>query len=275
MDNQKKKELLTTAVRAALNAGKAINEVYKGTDFGVEQKADETPLTLADRKAHEVIKTYLEKTDIPILSEEGRDIAYADREDWSFFWLVDPLDGTKEFIKKNGEFTVNIALVQEGNPILGVVYAPYVEDLYFGEKDFGAYKVENLKDKEGNFNDLNDLMKRGINLPTSEHREKLVVVASRSHLNEDTQAFIDQLKEQHGEVDFISKGSSLKICMVAEGKADIYPRFAPTMEWDTAAGHGVAVSAGFHVTEKDEKTPLKYNKENLKNPWFIVKRTGV
>ena len=230
---------------------------------------------MADRKAHDVIKTYLEKTDIPILSEEGGDIAYTDRVNWPFFWLVDPLDGTKEFIKKNGEFTVNIALVEEGNPILGVVYAPYVEDLYFGEKDFGAYKVENLKDTEGNFNDLNDLMKRGINLPKSEHREKLVVVASRSHLNEDTQAFIDQLKEQHGEVDFISKGSSLKICMVAEGNADIYPRFAPTMEWDTAAGHGVAVSAGFHVTEKDEKTPLKYNKEILKNPWFIVKRENI
>ncbi|MGM0498249.1 MAG: 3'(2'),5'-bisphosphate nucleotidase CysQ, partial [Bacteroidota bacterium] len=237
MDNTKRKELLTTALSAALDAGKTVNDVYKEADFEIEQKEDETPLTLADRKSHEIIKSHLGKTEYPLLSEEGKDIAYNDRKDWEYFWLVDPLDGTKEFIKKNGEFTVNIALVYKGNPILGVVYAPYVGDLYFGEESFGAYKVENFNGIEDSFKNLNDLMKKGMFLPVSENRNKLIAVASRSHMNDDTQAYIDKLKEKHGEVDFISKGSSLKICMVAEGKADVYPRFAPTMEWDTAAGH--------------------------------------
>ena len=275
MNNQTKKELLTIAVEAALNAGKIVNKVYNGADFEVEQKEDETPLTLADRKSHDIIKSHLDKTDYPQLSEEGKDISYKDRKDWEYFWLIDPLDGTKEFIKKNGEFTVNIALVHNGNPVMGVVYAPHVGDLYFGDESFGAYKIENFNGKEDTFSDLNDLMKEGTILPKSEHRKKLVVVASRSHMNDDTQTYIDKLKKKHGEVDFISKGSSLKICMIAEGKADVYPRFAPTMEWDTAAGHAVAISAGFHVTEKDEKTPLQYNKENLTNPWFIVKRENV
>jgi len=275
MNNQTKKELLTIAVEAALNAGKTVNEVYKGADFEVEKKEDETPLTLADRKSHDIIKSHLDKTDYPQLSEEGKDIKYNDRKNWEYFWLIDPLDGTKEFIKKNGEFTVNIALVYNGNPVMGVVYAPHVGDLYFGDESFGAYKVEGFNDKEDRFSNLDDLMKEGTILPRAEHRDKLVVVASRSHMNEDTQSYINTLKEKHGEVDFISKGSSLKICMIAEGKADVYPRFAPTMEWDTAAGHAVAISAGFHVTEKDEKTPLQYNKENLTNPWFIVKRKNV
>jgi len=275
MDNTKRQELLTTAISAALDAGKTVNDVYKGQDFEVEQKENETPLTLADRKSHQIIKSHLEQTAHPLLSEEGKDIAYKDRKDWEFFWLVDPLDGTKEFIKKNGEFTVNIALIYKGNPILGVVYAPYLGDLYFGEESFGAYKVENFNGIEDTFDNINDLMKEGTFLPISENRSKLIAVASRSHMNDDTQAYIDELKEKHGEVDFISKGSSLKICMVAEGKADVYPRFAPTMEWDTAAGHAVAISAGFQVSEKDEKTPLKYNKENLTNPWFIVKGKNV
>ena len=275
MDNTKRKELITTALSAALNAGKTVSEVYKGADFEVEQKEDETPLTLADRKAHQVIKSHLQKSEYPLLSEEGKDIPYNERKDWEYFWLIDPLDGTKEFIKKNGEFTVNIALVCNGNPVLGVVYAPQVGDLYFGEESFGAYKVENFYDMGDTFSDLNELMKQGTFLPKSEKRNKLIAVASRSHMNDDTQAYIDKLKEKHGEIDFVSKGSSLKICMVAEGKADVYPRFAPTMEWDTGAGHAVAISAGFQVTEKDEKTPLKYNKENLTNPWFIVKSKNI
>lgn len=271
MNNQEKNDLLSIAVKAALEAGKAVNEVYQGSDFEVEEKADETPLTLADRKSHEIIKGYLEKTKWPLLSEEGRDIPYNDRKDWEYFWLVDPLDGTKEFIKKNGEFTVNIALVHLGDPVLGVVYAPYVGDLYFGEMDFGAYKVERMDAANPVFKDLNDLMKRGDMLPRTGHREKMVVVASRSHMNDDTQNYVDQLKERFGDTEFISKGSSLKLCMVAEGEADVYPRFAPTMEWDTAAAHAVALAAGFQVTQKDEVTPLRYNKEDLTNPWFIVK----
>ncbi|MFP3860225.1 MAG: 3'(2'),5'-bisphosphate nucleotidase CysQ [Bacteroidales bacterium] len=271
MQNQEYKELLTTAVKAALLAGKEINTVYGQSDFEVEEKEDETPLTLADRKAHEKIKAYLKETDIPLLSEEGRDIPYSERESWDYFWLVDPLDGTKEFIKRNGEFTVNIALIHKGKPILGVVFAPYVSDLYFGCEKFGAYKIEGVDEQLMKFEDLDELMKAGDILPKKSDRKELIIVASRSHMNDDTQQYVDALREKFGDAKFVSKGSSLKICMVAEGGADVYPRFAPTMEWDTAAGHAVALAAGFLVTEKDEKTPLRYNKKELKNPWFIVK----
>ena len=271
MENQEYKELLTLAVKAALEAGEKVNEVYAQADFEVESKKDESPLTLADKRSHEVIKKHLTNNQWPLLSEEGCDIPYSERKDWEYFWLVDPLDGTKEFIKKNGEFTVNIALVHNGDPIMGVVYAPYIRELYFGCEKFGAYKLEDVNDKLIHFTDLNDLMKEGDILPRKSRRENLVIVASRSHMNDDTQAYVDQLKEKYGVGEFISKGSSLKICMVAEGSADVYPRFAPTMEWDTAAGHAVAVAAGFQVTHKDEKTPLQYNKEELRNPWFIVK----
>ncbi len=271
MKNEDYKDLLTLAVKAALEAGKEINEVYKQADFEIESKEDESPLTVADRKSHEIIKKHLADNQWPLLSEEGKDIPYSERKDWEYFWLVDPLDGTKEFIKRNGEFTVNIALVHQEDPILGVVYAPSIHELYFGCMVFGAYKLDNVTDELIHFNDLNDLMKEGDILPGKSKRENLVIVASRSHMNDDTQNFVDKLKEKYGDAEFISKGSSLKICMVAEGSADVYPRFAPTMEWDTAAGHAVAVSAGYQVTEKDEKTPLRYNKEELRNPWFIVK----
>ena len=271
MENEKLKELLTTAVRAALDAGKAVNDVYENKDFEVETKEDETPLTLADRKSHEIISGYLDQTDYPVLSEEGKDIPYEERSKWEYFWLVDPLDGTKEFIKKNGEFTVNIALIHQGTPILGVVYAPYVRELYFGANQFGAYKVAGVDQSLAGFNDLNELMKAGDILPLKSERKKMVVVASRSHMNDDTQAYIDALMKKHGEADFVSKGSSLKICMVAEGSADVYPRFAPTMEWDTAAGHAVALASGDPVTRQDGTTPLEYNKKELRNPYFIVK----
>ena len=271
MDNTTLKQLMTTAVQAALEAGRAVNEVYQNKDFEVETKQDETPLTLADRRSHEIISGYLEKTDYPVLSEEGKDIPYEDRSKWEYFWLVDPLDGTQEFIKKNGEFTVNIALVNKGTPVLGVVFAPHVRELYFGAHQFGAYKVDGINEELMSFNDLDDLMKAGNILPLKSERRKLVVVGSRSHMNDDTQSYIDGLKEKYGDAEFVSKGSSLKICMVAEGSADVYPRFAPTMEWDTAAGHAVALASGYPVTQQDGKTPLQYNKQELTNPYFIVK----
>jgi len=271
MENQELKQLLSTATRAAIEAGKVVNEVYQEKDFEVESKADETPLTLADRKSHDIIMQHLKKTDYPVLSEEGKDIPYEERNQWDHFWLVDPLDGTKEFIKKNGEFTVNIALVRQGKPILGVVFAPYVNELYFGTEKFGAYKVEGTQGEPMEFEGMEELMKKGQILPVSEKRDKLVVVASRSHLNEETRAYVEELKKKHGDAEFVSKGSSLKICMVAEGKADAYPRFGPTMEWDTAAGHAVALAAGFPVTQQDGETPLLYNKKELLNPYFIVK----
>lgn len=267
----KTNKLIAIAVKAAFKAGNEILKVYHSKDFGIKTKSDNSPLTFADKRAHETIVDMLKSTNIPILSEEGKDIAFEERSKWEYYWLIDPLDGTKEFIKRNGEFTVNIALIYHGIPIAGVVYAPCLNDLYFALKDFGAYKtsVFNLDMDDLHIDKLIGLSQK---LPVFNNKEKYTVVGSRSHMNEETEKFIEKLKKQYGKIEFISKGSSLKIVMVAEGRADIYPRFAPTMEWDTAAGHAIALYAGCEIMEDDEKTPLIYNKKNLLNPWFIVKR---
>ena len=259
---------LKLAIKAALLAGKEIIEVYHTDDFEVKLKSDESPLTIADQRAHNVINKILKGTTVPVLSEEGKNIKFEERKSWDYYWLVDPLDGTKEFIKRNGEFTVNIALIKEGIPVLGVIYVPVTKDLYFSEEGVGAFKAVNV-DLES---DINFIRQFSFKLPFSLENEVYTVVGSRSHMNKETEDFIEKLKQEHGELNFISKGSSLKICMIAEGIADIYPRFAPTMEWDTAAGHAIALAAGCSVTQVDQKTPVKYNKENLLNPWFIVKR---
>jgi len=261
--------IIFEAVKAALAGGKAILEVY-GTEFSVDIKSDNSPLTDADRKAHNSIATILEKTNIPILSEEGKSIPFSERSNWKQFWLVDPLDGTKEFVKRNGEFTVNIALVDGGIPIVGVIYVPVMDILYLGVKGQGAVKVDQFATKH--FADLESVMTAGMQLPINSGRTLYTIVGSRSHMSDETLVYVDQARAQHGEVDMISMGSSLKLCLVAEGAADVYPRFAPTMEWDTAAGQGVALAAGCSVTQQDGITPLQYNKENLLNPWFIVKR---
>lgn len=262
---------LTIAINAALNAGSEILDVYNTDDFEIKLKSDSSPLTIADRIAHEIIVKNLEKTNVPVLSEEGKDIPFEERVKWDKYWLVDPLDGTKEFIKRNGEFTVNIALIENNNPVLGVIYVPVTKDLYFSEKEIGAFKSIN-QDKDSEVEDVNVLMQTSFKLPFLFENDRYTIVGSRSHMNSETEEFIEKLKSVHGDIDFISKGSSLKICMVAEGIANIYPRFAPTMEWDTAAGHAIALGAGCVVTQTDEKTSLSYNKNELLNPWFIVKR---
>ncbi len=262
---------ITIAINAALSAGKEILNVYNTDDFEIKLKSDDSPLTLADQKAHKIIVEHLSKTNIPILSEEGKNIPYKERSNWDLYWLVDPLDGTKEFIKRNDEFTVNIALIKKDTPVLGVIYVPVTKDLYFSEKGIGAYKAINV-DFNSNVSDINSIIQISFKLPLLLETDNFTVVGSRSHMNEETEKFISKLKDIYGNIDFISKGSSLKICMVAEGIANIYPRFAPTMEWDTAAGHAIALGAGCKVTQADEKTPLIYNKTDLLNPWFIVKR---
>jgi 3'(2'), 5'-bisphosphate nucleotidase len=264
-----KDTLILQAVQAALEAGKAILEVYD-TAFSVDFKADDSPLTEADRKAHNAIVSILDKTGLPILSEEGKSIPYDERKDWTQFWLVDPLDGTKEFVKRNGEFTVNIALIEHGDPIVGVIYVPVTDVLYVGVRGKGTVKVEQFSTRL--FSDLNSLFALGDSLPIESGRTVFKVVGSRSHMSEETVQYVERLRQQHGEVDMVSMGSSLKLCLVAEGVADVYPRFAPTMEWDTAAGHGIAAAVGCTVTHIDGITPVCYNKENLLNPWFIVKR---
>jgi len=265
------KDLLLIAITAAIKAGKEIKTIYNQDDFDVKLKSDNSPLTIADKTAHEVIIKELEQTNIPILSEEGKDIPFEQRSKWEKYWLVDPLDGTKEFIKRNGEFTVNIALINNKVPVAGVIYVPVTKDLYFSEDSLGAFKSINV-DLDTDISNIDNLIQTSFKLPFIEDNEVYTVVGSRSHMNEETEEFISKLKSEHGEIDFMSKGSSLKICMVAEGIANIYPRFAPTMEWDTAAGHAIALGAGCRVTKSDESSPVVYNKENLLNPWFIVKR---
>ena len=243
-------QYLELAKLAAREAGKDILKIYESGDFSIEAKSDDSPLTKADKASHEAIVTKLESTGLPILSEEGRAIPFDERKDWDLFWMIDPLDGTKEFIKKNGEFTVNIALIQGEEVVMGVVFTPVLNELFWAIKGQGAFK-----DGEK------------INVTTVKTGdEKLRVVASRSHLNEETSAFIDKLNSP----EIVSKGSSLKLLMVAEGAADLYPRYAPTMEWDTAAAQIIVEEAGGKVLVKDSSEKVIYNKENLLNPHFLV-----
>ena len=257
--------LLKIAIEAALEAGKAILEIYNSGEFDVEIKGDKSPLTKADKASHNVIMSFLKKTKIPVLSEEGREIPYEERKNWKQLWIIDPVDGTKEFIKRNGEFTVNIALVENGRPIMGVVYVPVTGDFYFGAKGQGAKKLVVDSEAELSIKQLS----HGKSIPIKMNRQ-FTVVGSRSHMNTETEDFLNSYKEEHGELAILSKGSSLKMCMVAEGLADVYPRFAPTMEWDTAAGQAVVEAAGFSMLEKESRLPLRYNKEDLLNPHFIV-----
>jgi 3'(2'), 5'-bisphosphate nucleotidase len=257
---------LKTAIEASLEAGKAILEIYHSGDFDIEIKGDNSPLTRADKVAHNVIMSYLTETNIPVLSEEGKAIAYQERKDWSQLWIVDPIDGTKEFIKRNGEFTVNIALIKNQRPILGVIFVPAKSELYFSTKEIGAFKV--AVDLE-NF-DFEKLLSNADKLPMQREDKTFTIVASRSHMSPETEGYVKQMRDIHGEVKLISKGSSLKLCMVAEGGADCYPRFAPTMEWDTAAGQAICEHSGFQVIDWDTKKTMLYNREELLNNWFLV-----
>ena len=264
--------LASAAATAAVRAGSLIMEVYNSDDFQVNLKSDATPLTLADRKAHEEIKNLLGKTRIPLLSEEGRNILFDERRAWEYFWMVDPLDGTKEFIKRNGEFTVNIALIYKQFPIMGIVYVPVSGELYFGQNTLGAFKKVNVEPSSTVSFTFEELIENAISLPCSPKPSVYTVVGSRSHMSKDTEQFIEKLKDTHGEISMLSRGSSLKMCMVAEGNADIYPRLANTSEWDTAAGQAVAEAAGCEVIDFDSRERMMYNKDVLQNPWFIVQR---
>ncbi|GAA4244249.1 MULTISPECIES: 3'(2'),5'-bisphosphate nucleotidase CysQ [Winogradskyella] len=266
--NHRLTELLHHSITAALEAGKAILDIYHSDDFEVELKGDDSPLTKADIASHNVIMSHLKATHIPVLSEEGKSIPYEDRKDWSQLWIVDPIDGTKEFIKRNGEFTVNIALVENQKTLLGVIYVPVLGDLYFSTSEIGAFKVSvNLNDY-----DVSTLISQGNKLPLEREDKTFTIVASRSHRSPETDEYINQMREKYGDVNLISKGSSLKLCMVAEGQADCYPRFAPTMEWDTAAGQAICEHAGFKVIDWSTKERMLYNRAELLNAWFLVKK---
>ena len=258
---------LITAIEAALEAGKEILKIYHSDDFEIELKGDNSPLTRADIKSHDVIMSYLNKTNIPVLSEEGKSIPYDNRKDWKQLWIVDPIDGTKEFIKRNGEFTVNIALIENQKTAIGVIFVPVLGELYFSTKEIGSFKVTIDLDNY----DITTFLSIGEKLPIERNDKIFTIVASRSHMSPETESYVAKMRDKHGEVNLISKGSSLKLCMVAEGKADCYPRFAPTMEWDTAAGQAICEHAGFEVIDWNTKKPMLYNREELLNSWFLVK----
>ena len=242
-------------VTIAKEAGNVIMKIYN-QDFKVKYKQDNSPLTLADIQANEVIESGLNRlsVNLPILSEEGKDILYEERKHWEYFWLVDPLDGTKEFVKKSDEFTVNIALIHKDIPVLGVVYAPAFDVCYWAKKDEGAFK-------DG----------QRLPLKTEGQRDTYNIVVSRSHMSDETIAFIDTI-DTNKEKKLISIGSSLKICLVAEGEADIYPRLGPTMEWDTGAAHAIVCEAGTSLNRYNNSIYNKhlYNKNKLSNDWFVV-----
>ncbi len=269
--------LVDTAIQAAFNGGNAILEVYAGP-FDVELKADHSPLTLADRNAHTVIERSLSHTGMPVLSEEGATVPVSDRQRWDRYWLVDPLDGTKEFVKRNGEFTVNIALMERDDtpsgpmgssgPIAGVIYAPVKDVLYFAWQGGGAYRLQGAATHSGIA--AYERVAMSTRLPVAESRAAYTVLASRSHRNPETEAFIRRTEQEHGTLDFSFMGSALKFGLMAEGAADVYPRFAPTMEWDTAAGQIICTEAGKQLIDLTTNAPMRYNKSELVNNWFIV-----
>jgi len=248
------KKYIPLIIEASRDAGLKIMEVYSSDDFDVQQKDDNSPLTRADTLAHKAIMKKLGTTPFPVLSEEGKDIPFDERKNWETYWCIDPLDGTKEFVKKNGEFTVNIALIHESKPVLGVVYAPVLDKLYFGGIGHGAYMSKDM-DAEHELEFIEN------------ETDKVRIVVSRSHLNEETENYIKKFDQ----VETVPMGSSLKFMLIAESKADIYPRFGPTMEWDTAAAHAILKAMGLEVINIDGNSPLRYNKENLRNPYFLVK----
>ena len=248
---------LEEIIHLSHQAGACVMAVYAEAWIETAYKTDDSPLTRADLASHYLIVTALQAAtpDLPVLSEESKEVPYTTRQAWHRFWLVDPLDGTKEFINKNPDFTVNIALVDEGRPVIGVVFAPALGVTYYGAIGQGAFKQVD-----------------GVTSPIRVSRTPaapLKVVSSRSHASEALEAFLNQL----GPIERVSRGSSLKCCLVAEGSADLYPRFGPTMEWDTAAGQCIVEAAGGRVTDLEGR-PLRYNKPDLLNPWFVVEGPG-
>ncbi|MDR2292808.1 MAG: 3'(2'),5'-bisphosphate nucleotidase CysQ [Prevotellaceae bacterium] len=267
------KMLFTSAVNAAIRAGAKIMEVYESGDLHIKAKPDLTPLTLADTLAHNEIKSNLAITRIPVISEEGRSIAYDERSSWDLFWMVDPLDGTDEFINRTSDFTINIALIQNGYPSTGIVYAPAYKQIYFAAKERGSYLKNNVKpDINAKFS-YAEMIENSIKLPVPiTNTDNLTVVTSRLHLSPDTSDYVNELRKKYSDITVIRRGSSLKMCMLATGKADIYPRLDTTWEWDTAASQIIAEEAGFTVCSFEDEMRLGYNKENMQNPWFVCKK---
>ena len=262
-------QLLAKAYNAAVRAGAVILEIYKREDYHVSLKNDSSPLTIADRRAHDTIKEYLGSTRIPILSEEGREMLYDERKNWELFWLVDPLDGTKEFINGNNEFTVNIALMSDNEAVASVVYVPYHKKMYIGEKGFGAHLVTDIEPSHEASYRYDELSSAWSSLPAKSDGHKVWRVAvSRSHQTPETAEHIAAKRERYPDLEVIEQGSSNKFCMLAEGTVDYYVRTSQTYEWDTAAGELILSEAGGRTCSLADGSKFRYNKEDLRNPWF-------
>jgi 3'(2'), 5'-bisphosphate nucleotidase len=264
------KEYLYRAIETAVEAGAIIMDIYENQIVDIERKSDNSPVTIADKTANAFIEEALQSTNIPVLSEEGEHAHYEIRKNWQQCWIVDPLDGTKEFIKRNGEFTVNIALVENGKALLGVIYIPAVQSVYFAiTAEQKAYKLQLEKHEV-----TRELLQNAEQIFAANESDEITLTSSHSYTNQKVLDLIASLETEGKEVNLIMAGSSLKFCLMAEGQASYYPRYAPTMEWDTAAGHAICNAVGLEVYSLETNKPLEYNKENLLNPWFLVRKIG-
>lgn len=274
IDDNIRKYLLTEQLNAAVRAGAEIMKIYKQSDdYDITLKSDHTPITIADRMAHDTIKEALGSTRIPILSEEGRSMLYDERKNWELFWLVDPLDGTVEFIKGNNEFTVNIALMENNVCISAVVYVPYHHKIYIAERGHGAWLIEGVEPDASaaySYEQIHSAM-QSLPLKAAEH-DTFRVAVSRSHQTPETHEHIDTLRAEYPDLEIIEQGSSYKFCLLAEGTVDYYIRTTTTSEWDTAAGELILHEAGGSCMAYPTGEPLGYNKEVLDNPWFVARR---
>ena len=265
-------QLMAKAYNAAVRAGAVILDIYKREDYHISLKNDQSPLTIADRRAHEAIKEYLGSTRIPILSEEGREMLYDERKNWELFWLVDPLDGTKEFINGNNEFTVNIALMSDNEAVAAVVYVPYISRMFMAVKGGGAYVKENVTASADSEADYASIGEGLISLPVAtKGNEPMQIAISRSHNTPETFAHIDAIRSCVPDLEVVEQGSSYKFCMLAEGTVDYYVRTSNTYEWDTAAGELILEEAGGSTVAIDSGKHLAYNKELLNNPHFVAR----
>jgi len=266
------KDVLLHSIKTAIEAGQIINTVYH-TNFEVSTKADNTPVTIADKLSSRHIIEKLSSFELPIISEEEKNISDEEMQSINTYFIIDPLDGTREFIKKNGEFTINIALIENREPILGVVYAPAISLLYFGMKHFGSYKISDTDVQKLVFHpeySLEEILELSDKLPIYNLPNVYTIITSRSHLDDKTIKYIDDKRKDHGIIEYIRMGSSIKMCLLAEGKAHEYPRFGRTMEWDTAAAHAILKEAGGNLLEFKTLQPLQYHKKNFENPDFIA-----
>jgi 3'(2'), 5'-bisphosphate nucleotidase len=274
IDDKIREYLLTEQLNAAVRAGAKIMQIYKHSDdYDISLKSDHTPITIADRVAHNSIKESLGATRIPILSEEGRSMLYEERCNWEMFWLVDPLDGTVEFIKGNNEFTVNIALMENNICISAIVYVPYHHKMYIAERGRGAWVMHDIAPNQSASYTYEQITSSRMALPLTQYSHtNFRVAVSRSHQTPETHEHIETLRAEHPDLEIIEQGSSYKFCLIAEGSVDYYVRTTTTSEWDTAAGELILAEAGGTTTAYPTCEPLRYNKESLDNPWFVAKR---